>query len=120
MDDFYEGLKPLGTIKKCPKCGEEHISSSYFSTEDVGNPGHEYMSQRCTNCGYSWLELPLNIKPAEPDPSISLRNMHEEIDSLNRRWFQMNKHLSNAEMMQKGLIDQCDLAWVNKYRKIEG
>lgn len=42
-----------------------------------------------------------------------------ELNSLNYLWFQKHKYLSNEEMLQKGLIDLCDLVWINRFRENE-
>jgi len=41
----------------------------------------------------------------------------ESLFDLNKKWFELHKHLSNSEMLEKGLIDSCDLNWVNLLRK---
>jgi len=38
------------------------------------------------------------------------------LQELNQKWFEANKHLTNEEMLDAGLIDECDLIWVNKLR----
>jgi hypothetical protein len=51
--------------------------------------------------------------------------MDIEIDSSvklvkeNLEWFENHKHLSNEEMLKLGLIDECDLWWVNLRRALE-
>ena len=40
-----------------------------------------------------------------------------ELHKLNKRWFNANKHLSNEQMLAAGLIDECDLIWVNRFRE---
>ena len=40
-----------------------------------------------------------------------------ELHELNKEWFEANKHLTNGEMLAAGLIDECDLIWVNKLRE---
>ena len=39
-----------------------------------------------------------------------------ELYLLNKEWFDANKHLTNEQMLDAGLIDECDLSWVNKLR----
>ena len=39
-----------------------------------------------------------------------------ELHELNKKWFEANKHLSNEQMLAAGLIDECDLVWVNRFR----
>lgn len=39
-----------------------------------------------------------------------------ESHELNKQWFKANKHLTNQEMLDAGLIDECDLIWVNHFR----
>jgi hypothetical protein len=36
--------------------------------------------------------------------------------SLNRLWFKYHKHLSTDEMLAAGLIDPCDVGWVEALR----
>jgi len=36
--------------------------------------------------------------------------------SLNELWFEHHKHLSNEEMLELGLVDECDLGWVQALR----
>ena len=40
-----------------------------------------------------------------------------ELHKLNRKWFESNNHLSNEQMLAVGLIDECDLVWINRFRK---
>lgn len=42
-----------------------------------------------------------------------------ELLDLNCGWFHANKHLTNQQMLDAGLIDNCDLIWVNLFRKAE-
>lgn len=39
-----------------------------------------------------------------------------ELHELNRKWFEANEHLTNEEMLAAGLINACDLVWVDKLR----
>jgi hypothetical protein len=39
-----------------------------------------------------------------------------ELFEMNKKWFEANKHLTNQEMLDAGLIDEQDLAWINKFR----
>lgn len=39
-----------------------------------------------------------------------------ELHKLNKQWFEANKHLTNEEMLDAGLIDGCDLIWVDYFR----
>ena len=38
---------------------------------------------------------------------------------MNRGWFELHKHLTNEEMLAHGLIDRCDLIWVEALRQRE-
>ncbi len=38
---------------------------------------------------------------------------------MNRSWFELHEHLTNEEMLAHGLIDRCDLIWVEALRQIE-
>lgn len=38
---------------------------------------------------------------------------YTELYNLNKKWFEANKHLTNEEMLDAGLIDKCDLVWIN-------
>ena len=40
-----------------------------------------------------------------------------KLRKLNKQWFESNKHLTNEEMLAAGLIDECDLIWVNELRE---
>jgi len=43
-------------------------------------------------------------------------SLNIELEKMNKIWFECNKHLTNEEMLEAGLIDECDLIWVNKLR----
>jgi len=43
--------------------------------------------------------------------------MLREIIKLNKRWFEANKHLTNQQMLDSGVIHEDDLVWINKLRK---
>lgn len=40
-----------------------------------------------------------------------------EFSKMNRQWFEANKHLTNEQMLAAGLIDKCDLNWINILRR---
>ena len=40
-----------------------------------------------------------------------------ELAAMNREWFLHHRHLSTDEMIEKGLIDECDRGWVDKMRE---
>jgi len=65
-------MNKYGTLKQCPKCNCEQISTKYIRAEffymrllaenyePVGN--NEYMERKCNYCGYTEKELPIDNK----------------------------------------------------------
>jgi hypothetical protein len=45
-----------------------------------------------------------------------MTNVIGTLADLNRRWFEHHKHLSTDEMLAAGLIDPCDVGWVEALR----
>lgn len=48
---------------KCPKCGNNHITTSYWQKADL-------MKRCCMKCNHQWAEKPLDAVPFKlpPDP----------------------------------------------------
>lgn len=40
-----------------------------------------------------------------------------ELNRLNKEWFESHKHIPTSEMLKKGLIDECDIGWVESLRE---
>lgn len=59
--------------------------------------------------------MKVKVKVGNMDQVKVMYELHE----LNKRWFDANKHLSNKQMLAAGLIDECDLVWVNRFRNGE-
>lgn len=55
------------------------------------------------------------VKSRRTDMSVT--TFPTEVWALNEQWFKEHGHLTNKEMIKEGLIDSCDLFWVNYYRK---
>ena len=52
--------------------------------------------------------------PAQVQPVVMC--FKEPFLSMNRKWFEVHKYLSNDEMLNLELIDLVDLVWVNLFR----
>jgi hypothetical protein len=48
------------------------------------------------------------------------REDRADMGSMNKGWFEIHKHLTNEEMLAKGLIDKCDFGWVDALREENG
>lgn len=76
--------------------------------------GTTYMSVRCA-VGYYGSEL-WRDRMAIGEKGLAHQSFALLKDE-NEQWFENHKHLTNQEMLDLGLIDECDLRWVNSLRK---
>jgi len=51
-------MRPYGSSRSCPKCGNEFVTRKYI-------PHGDYIRRQCEGCGYAWNEAPLDA--AEKD-----------------------------------------------------
>lgn len=51
------------------------------------------------------------IEVVTPPPDVQ-----RAIERLNREWFDVHRDLSTVEMLERGLIDRRDMAWVEHLR----
>ncbi len=55
-------MKEYNEDSVCPKCGCEAITTKFESAYWPQKFGTGQMRRRCTRCGYSWEEAPLNAE----------------------------------------------------------
>lgn len=69
FEDVEQHLKPYDPAGRCPKCGNDAVSTEYRSGKDRIGVGltHgladlpiERMQRKCLRCGNSWWEAPLD------------------------------------------------------------
>ena len=71
-------MDKLGTLKKCPKCGCEEISTAFVPQVTfqaiVGREPviirEEYMKRECTNCYYTCKEAPLDAIESKGESNV--------------------------------------------------
>ena len=49
---------------RCPKCGEVGASSVFETMYAAGRPDLQWISRKCSNCGFGWEEEPLDTPTA--------------------------------------------------------